>query len=65
MSRAPRASSSVTAPSYARVTGADSLPSTFFIDREGILRARTIGPVFGNLLPDGIAEADRVGEGGS
>jgi peroxiredoxin len=45
--------------------GVGGLPSTFFIDREGTLRARTIGPVFGNLLPDGIAEADRVGEGGS
>ncbi|HJM88745.1 MAG TPA: TlpA disulfide reductase family protein [Dehalococcoidia bacterium] len=45
--------------------GVRGLPSTFFIDREGILRARTLGPVFGNLLPDGIAEADRAGEGGS
>lgn len=34
------------------------LPSTFFIDRDGVIRARTLGPVFGNLLPDGIASAD-------
>ncbi|MEE8337119.1 MAG: TlpA disulfide reductase family protein, partial [Dehalococcoidia bacterium] len=34
------------------------LPSTFFIDRDGVIRARTLGPVFGDLLPDGIAKAD-------
>jgi peroxiredoxin len=38
--------------------GVRGLPSTFFIDRDGIIRARTLGPVFGNLLPDGIAAAD-------
>jgi peroxiredoxin len=38
--------------------GVRGLPSTFFIDRNGIIRARTLGPVFGNLLPDGIAAAD-------
>ncbi|PKN81271.1 MAG: thiol:disulfide interchange protein [Chloroflexi bacterium HGW-Chloroflexi-9] len=38
------------------------LPATFFIDRDGIIRARSYGPVFGNLLPDGIAAADRGGE---
>ncbi len=38
------------------------LPATFFIDRDGIIRARAYGPVFGNLLPDGIAAADRAGE---
>jgi peroxiredoxin len=38
------------------------LPATFFIDPDGILRARTLGPVFGDLLADGIAAADRAGE---
>ena len=37
------------------------LPATFFIDRDGVLRAKNLGPVFGNLLPDGIAAADAAG----
>ena len=39
------------------------LPATFFIDRDGVLRAKNLGPVFGNLLPDGIAAADAAGRG--
>ncbi len=35
------------------------LPSTFFIDRAGIVRAATYGPVFGELLADGLAAAER------
>ena len=42
--------------------GVRGLPSTFFIDRDGVLRSRTLGPVFGDLLPLGIAEADLAGE---
>jgi peroxiredoxin len=34
------------------------LPSTFFIDRTGVVRAATFGPVFGGLLDDGIAKAE-------
>ena len=37
------------------------LPSTFFIDREGVVRAATFGPVFGGLLADGIAKAEAGG----
>ena len=33
------------------------LPSTFFIDPTGVVRAATFGPVFGGLLEDGIAKA--------
>ncbi len=35
------------------------LPSTFFIDRAGVVRGATYGPVFGNLLVNGIAAAER------
>jgi cytochrome c biogenesis protein CcmG/thiol:disulfide interchange protein DsbE len=38
--------------------GVRGLPATFFIDRDGILRQRSLGPVFGNLLPEGVAAAD-------
>ena len=34
------------------------LPASFFIDAEGIVRSVQLGPVFGHLLPDGIAAAD-------
>lgn len=37
--------------------GVLGLPATFFIDADGILRARTYGPVYGDLLSDGIAAA--------
>lgn len=38
--------------------GVRGLPNTFFIDREGVIRALNLGPVFGDLLPDGVAKAD-------
>ena len=41
--------------------GVPGLPSTFFIDRDGVLRARNLGPVFGDVLPQGIAAADAAG----
>jgi peroxiredoxin len=41
--------------------GVRGLPSTFFIDRDGILRQKSLGPVFGNLLADGVALADAAG----
>ncbi|MDA1241296.1 MAG: redoxin domain-containing protein [Chloroflexi bacterium] len=41
--------------------GVIGLPATFFIDPEGILRARNFGPVYGDLLADGI-EAARPGQ---
>lgn len=34
------------------------LPSTFFIDPEGVVRRATYGPVFGNILAEGIAAAE-------
>ncbi len=37
------------------------LPSTFFIDRGGVVRAATFGPVFGGLLEEGIAKAEAGG----
>ena len=33
------------------------LPATFFIDPDGVIRARNFGPVFGDILPEGIAAA--------
>ena len=42
--------------------GVRGLPSTFFIDRNGVLRSKNLGPVFGGLLSDGIALADAAGE---
>ncbi|MCK9486965.1 MAG: redoxin domain-containing protein [Dehalococcoidia bacterium] len=33
------------------------LPATFFIDPDGIVRARNFGPVFGDILPQGIRAA--------
>jgi cytochrome c biogenesis protein CcmG/thiol:disulfide interchange protein DsbE len=40
--------------------GVRGLPATFFIDRDGILRKISLGPVFGNLLPEGVAAADNA-----
>ncbi|MEX2373247.1 MAG: TlpA disulfide reductase family protein [Dehalococcoidia bacterium] len=37
--------------------GVRGLPATFFIDRDGILRARTYGPVLGERLAENIAAA--------
>ena len=31
-------------------------------DRNGVLRSKNLGPIFGGLLPDGIALADAAGE---
>lgn len=42
--------------------GLPGLPSTFFIDAEGVLRSQVLGPVFGELLEAGIAAADAGGE---
>jgi peroxiredoxin len=42
--------------------GVRGLPATYFIDREGVIRARNLGPVFGGLLPDGVAAADAGGD---
>ena len=41
--------------------GVRGLPATFFIDADGVMRAKNLGPVFGNLLPDGVAKADAGG----
>ena len=38
--------------------GVRGLPATFFIDRGGIMRAQNLGPVFGELLPQGVVAAD-------
>ena len=38
------------------------LPATYFIDPSGVIRARNLGPVFGNLLPEGVAAADAGGD---
>ncbi len=37
--------------------GVIGLPATFFIDGDGVLRARNFGPVYGDLLADGIEAA--------
>jgi peroxiredoxin len=39
--------------------GVRGLPATFFIDRDGVVRRSTYGPVFGELLAEGIAAAER------
>ena len=41
--------------------GVRGLPATFFIDRTGIVRTTALGPVFGNLLETGVADADTEG----
>jgi len=41
--------------------GVRGLPATFFIDRNGIVRTTALGPVFGNLLETGVADADTEG----
>ena len=38
--------------------GVRGLPATFFIDRDGVMRSRNLGPVFGDLLPQGVEAAD-------
>lgn len=44
--------------SVAERYGVRGLPATFFIDRNGILRKTNLGPVFGDLLDEGVAAAD-------
>jgi len=44
--------------SVAEHYGVRGFPATFFIDAEGVLRSKNLGPVFGALLPAGIAAAD-------
>jgi cytochrome c-type biogenesis protein len=41
--------------------GVRGLPATFFIDRNGVVRTTALGPVFGNLLETGVADADTEG----
>ena len=41
--------------------GVRGLPATVFIDRNGIVRTTALGPVFGNLLEMGVADADTEG----
>lgn len=38
-----------------RYYGLPGLPGTFFIDRDGIIRAKALGPVMGKPLADGLA----------
>ena len=47
--------------SVAEHYGVRGLPATFFIDAGGVLRSKNLGPVFGELLPAGIALADAGG----
>jgi len=42
--------------------GVLGLPATFFIDRDGVLRQKNLGPVFGDLLPAGIAAAEAASD---
>ena len=44
--------------SVAERYGLRGLPWTFFIDADGVIRRITRGPVFDELLPEGIAAAD-------
>jgi peroxiredoxin len=37
--------------------GLPGMPGTFFIDRDGIVRAKTLGPVIGAPLVEGVAAA--------
>ena len=41
--------------------GVRGLPATFFIDRNGVVRTTALGPVVGNLLETGVADADTEG----
>lgn len=38
--------------------GLPGLPGTFFIDAEGVLQARVLGPLSGERLDEGVASAD-------
>ena len=37
--------------------GVQGLPSTFFIDKDGILRSRSVGPALGSVLTEGLRAA--------
>lgn len=37
-----------------------TLPVSFFVDRGGILREKVFGPVFGELLPEKVADTERA-----
>lgn len=41
--------------------GVRGLPSSFFVDRDGILRERVVGPALGTLLAEKLAAADAGG----
>ncbi|RJQ13169.1 MAG: TlpA family protein disulfide reductase [Dehalococcoidia bacterium] len=38
-----------------RYYGLPGLPGTFFIDRDGVIRAKALGPIMGKPLADGLA----------
>lgn len=40
-----------------------TLPVSFFVDRNGILREKVFGPVFGELLPEKVADTERAAGG--
>jgi peroxiredoxin len=40
-----------------------TLPVSFFIDRNGVLREKVFGPVFGDLLPEKVAETEAAAAG--
>ncbi len=40
-----------------------TLPVSFFIDRDGVLREKVFGPVFGDLLPDKVAATEAAAGG--
>ena len=44
--------------------GLPGLPGTFFIDRDGVIRKQALGPVTGDVLPDGIRAADGAASAG-
>ena len=41
--------------------GVEGFPATFFIDREGIVRAKNLGPVSGPVLAEGLRAAGAAG----
>ena len=43
--------------SVAQHYGVDGFPATFFIDRDGIVRAKNLGPVLGPVLLEGLRAA--------
>ena len=47
--------------SVARRYRVRGFPATFFIDRRGVVRTTAFGPVYGDLLEVGVADADTEG----